>query len=601
MSGGEAARLAALHEYRLLDTPADDELTALVHVAALVAGVPFATLNLIDEQRQCQLTTSGFEGTDSPREQSMCALHFLDGEFVEVADARRDPRYAANPWVDGRLARVRFYASAPLVTPDGHALGSLCVFDTEPGGLTDAQAGRLQDLARVVLALFERRRAARLNEELALEAMQLQAAADAARAEAERARDAAEEARAEAEDARDVARAAWSEAEARWELSEAVLETIDVGVLVADPGGELTSLNRAAREWHGEAGAAGASPTEVIGRYDLHDADGTPLPLQRTPMYRALHGEVVAAAEVVVSSADRSPMTVVCSGRPLHRGDGRPLGAVVAMTDVSAARAREAALRTAHEQLREREHQLDRAVRDLQRSNADLEQFAAVASHDLKSPLQVVAGYVEMLGEVYGEQLDEQATAWISTALKGVERMQGLINALLSYARAGASQITRKRTDLRGVLDQAVLDLRTSIREADARITSADLPQLHCDPVLLRQLLQNLVGNAVKYRHPDRPCRIEVSARSTTGDGTSDGAWVLTVADNGRGIPADKREEVFTMFAMVDPSARTGHGIGLATCQRIVERHGGRIWAEESATGGTAVCFTLPQRQGRGG
>ncbi len=117
----EAARLAALRDYRLLDAPADDELTAVVRAAALVAGVPHATLNLVDEDRQCQLTTVGFEGADSARADSMCALHFEEGLLVHVPDASRDPRFARNPWVDGRLGHVRTYASSPLVSADGHA------------------------------------------------------------------------------------------------------------------------------------------------------------------------------------------------------------------------------------------------------------------------------------------------------------------------------------------------------------------------------------------------------------------------------------------------------------------------------------------------
>ena len=166
MTDHERLRLAALHEYRLLDAPADDELEAVVRVAALVAGVPTATLNLIDENRQCQLSTTGFEGGDSTRRDSMCAIRFEAGEFVHVRDASVDPTYEANPWVTGALAKVRFYASAPLVTPQGYALGTLCVFDAEPGELNGAQIARLKDLAQVVLALFERRRQARINAEL---------------------------------------------------------------------------------------------------------------------------------------------------------------------------------------------------------------------------------------------------------------------------------------------------------------------------------------------------------------------------------------------------------------------------------------------------
>ncbi|WP_432497944.1 sensor domain-containing diguanylate cyclase [Kineococcus auxinigenes] len=161
-STGEAQRLAALHDYGVLDAPADAELDDVVRAAAMLAGVPHATLNLIDEHRQCQLTTVGFEGGDSARSDSMCALHFTDGEVVHVPDATLDERYRTNPWVDGRLARVRLYASAPLVDPRGHALGSLCVFDTAPGELSAARLGALEGLARVVVALFERRREARL-------------------------------------------------------------------------------------------------------------------------------------------------------------------------------------------------------------------------------------------------------------------------------------------------------------------------------------------------------------------------------------------------------------------------------------------------------
>ena len=162
MIADEQRRLAALHEYGLLDAPAGDELEAVVRVAALVAGVPTATLNLIDENRQCQLTTTGFEGADSPRSESMCAVRFASGRITYLPDARLDPDFAANPWVTGRRAGVRFYASVPLVTPQGYALGSLCVFDDRPGQLSAEQIARLQDLAAVILALFERRRQVRV-------------------------------------------------------------------------------------------------------------------------------------------------------------------------------------------------------------------------------------------------------------------------------------------------------------------------------------------------------------------------------------------------------------------------------------------------------
>ncbi|GAA4960616.1 ATP-binding protein [Kineococcus glutinatus] len=258
------------------------------------------------------------------------------------------------------------------------------------------------------------------------------------------------------------------------------------------------------------------------------------------------------------------------------------------------AEAREAALAEAHAELAERSAELAERSAELERSNAELAQFAGVASHDLNSPLTVIAGYVEMLGEVYGEALGEQGRDWVATALKGTTRMKELIEALLAYSGAGSARCRRERTDLRTVFDQAVLDLQAAIGAAGAQVRATSLPVLHGDPVLLRQLLQNLIANAVKYRSPQRPCQVGVSA--TPG---ADG-WAVAVADNGIGIPPEQREAVFAMFAQVDPTARSGHGIGLATCQRIVERHGGRIWVEETPGGGTTVRFTLPQRTATG-
>ncbi|WP_146149371.1 diguanylate cyclase domain-containing protein [Kineococcus rhizosphaerae] len=308
----EGARLAALHEYGLLDTPADDELSAVVRAAAVVAGVPHATLNLIDEHRQCQLTTVGFEGADSARADSMCALHFEDGEVVHVTDASLDGRYARNPWVDGRLARVRFYASAPLVTPAGHALGSLCVFDTVPGSLSERRLDVLRDLAGVLVALFERRRQVRR--------------------EAEQRRQAAE--------ARELAVLAMAESEARWELSEVVAETVDTGLVTVDADGQVTSLNRAVRQWQGPSHLE--RPTYLA-------ADGaTALEAHELPWLRALREGAVQGAEVVLAAPGRAPRTLVCSGRAMSRADGTPLGAVVALNDVTRDRERERALAEAH-------------------------------------------------------------------------------------------------------------------------------------------------------------------------------------------------------------------------------------------------------------
>ena len=400
----------------------------------------------------------------------------------------------------------------------------------------------------------------------------------------ERAAAEAAEQHALAEEQRDLAEQAMAESEARGELNEAILDTVDVGIAVATPDGHLAALNRTALQWHGLPATTALDSAEHAVVHSVYAVDGvTPLLTGDTPLARALRDGSVEDVEVVIAPAGEPPRTVVCSGRTLGSADGAPLGAVVVMTDVTASRAREAALSDAHAQLAERSTELER-------SNTELAQFAGVASHDLNSPLTVIAGYVEMLGEVYGEALGEQGREWVATALNGTTRMKELIEALLAYSHAGAARCQRERVDLRLVHDQAVLDLRAAVQAAGAKVSAASLPVLCGDPVLLRQLLQNLIGNAIKYRSPQRPCRIGVSAHL---DGEE---WTVVVADNGLGIPAEQREAVFAMFAQVDRAARTGHGIGLATCQRIVERHGGRIWVEETPGGGATVRFTMPQR-----
>jgi signal transduction histidine kinase len=537
----EQRRLAALHEYQLLDAPADDELEAVVRVAAMVAGVPFATLNLIDENRQCQLTTTGFEGGDSTRRDSMCAIRFEAGAFVHVKDASIDPAYEANPWVTGKLAGVRFYASAPLLTPQGYALGSLCVFDDKPGELSAEQIARLQDLAGVILALFERRRQSRLTAKLFLEA------------------------------------------EAHQEFVDAVLETIDVAVVAADPTGHLSLFNRAGRDWHGLDADPSVDPRDFADRYRLFRTDGiTPLGAEDVPLLRALHGGRVSGAEMIIKPAGRPEVHVVAGGRALAASDGTPLGAVVAMTDVTADRAQRAALHRAHTDLAA-------TVAELQRSNTELEQFAGVVSHDLAAPLGVVKGYLELIGDLNSDVLGGQPRTWVSNAARAVDRMQRLIESLLSYASAGSGPCRRDPVDVGDALGLALLDLRAGIEASGAVISVPEpLPTVPGDATLLRQLLQNLVGNAVKYRRVDRDCRITVRAARSGPD------WRVEVADNGIGIPADQLGRVFEMFARVAPGTPGGHGVGLSTCQRIVERHGGRIRAAGNPSDGTTVTFTLP-------
>jgi signal transduction histidine kinase len=489
--------------------------------------------------------------------------------FVHIPDARRSPEYVDNPWVDGRRANVRFYASLPLINPDGFALGTLCLFDVVERSLEPEQMARLEDLGVALVGLFERRRQARRNAELAVEA--------------------------------ETQRAQWSlaarELEARTELTRAVLETVDVAIVAAGPDGHLTMFNRAATEWHGLPVDATLDPEEQAQHYDLFEADGTtPLAPHRVPLLRALRDGEVAAAELVIAPADLPRRRVLCSGRSIARADGTPLGAVVAMADVTSDRLQRAELEDAHDQL---------AMRgvELERSNVELAEFAAVAAHDLRSPLAAIDGYLALLLDVYGDSMADRARDWVGIARTAVSRMLSLTEALLSYAQVGAAGHERRPVEVSDVLGHVLLDLDADLQTAGATVhVQQPLPVVDADPVLLRQLLQNLIANAVGHRDPAAECRIDILCRTTSDRAGSpqseaDAGWTIAVVDHGRGVPAEDRERVFGMFTRVGggSGASRGAGIGLATCARIVEQHCGRIWIEETPGGGATVCFHLPK------
>jgi PAS domain S-box-containing protein len=239
------------------------------------------------------------------------------------------------------------------------------------------------------------------------------------------------------------------------------------------------------------------------------------------------------------------------------------------------------------------EAELARRTADLARSNAELEQFAYVASHDLQEPLRMVASYTQMLAKRYEGQLDEKADRWIGYAVDGARRMQALINDLLALSRVGTHGRPFEPTDCGAVLARALGSFTAAIAESGAHITSDPMPTVSADSVQIEQLFQNLLGNAVKFRRADTACEIHISAERRRVDGRE--MWVLGVGDNGIGIDPTYAEQVFAMFQRLHTREEyPGTGIGLAICRKIVERHGGRIWVESTPGAGATFRFTLP-------
>jgi signal transduction histidine kinase len=235
---------------------------------------------------------------------------------------------------------------------------------------------------------------------------------------------------------------------------------------------------------------------------------------------------------------------------------------------------------------RQAEDDLARKVEELARSNAELEQFAYIASHDLQEPLRMVAVYTQLLGERYRGKLDENADKFIGYASEGALRMQTLIQDLLAFSRAGRSGYGR--VDCSAVMEEILLNLSPAIQESGAVITHAALPAVWANCSQMAQIFQNLIGNAIKFRGQERPM-ISVQAEKAGEQ------WLFSVSDNGIGIAPEHAENIFVVFQRLHTRTEyRGNGIGLAICKKIVEHCGGKIWVESEAGHGSTFKFTLP-------
>lgn len=235
-------------------------------------------------------------------------------------------------------------------------------------------------------------------------------------------------------------------------------------------------------------------------------------------------------------------------------------------------------------------------TKELARSNSDLQQFAYVASHDLQEPLRMVASFTQLLAKRYGDKLDDDARDFINYAVDGATRMQTLISDLLNYSRVGTQGNPLVPTDSAALIKRVLDSLQCSIEESGAVIDLDSLPFVMADPQQLGQLFQNLLTNAIKFRRKEPP-HVRIFADKMEND------WKISVQDNGIGISAEHIDRVFIIFQRLHTKTEyPGTGIGLAICKKIVERHGGRIWIEPSAGGGTTVCFTISgaKRQSEG-
>jgi PAS domain S-box-containing protein len=329
---------------------------------------------------------------------------------------------------------------------------------------------------------------------------------------------------------------------------------------------------------------ANNSFTRLTG-YELADVMG------RDPRFLHAHDRDQPALDLIRSALEREePVRTVLRN---YRRDGSPYWSELLIAPVRNDHGRVTHFlgvqRDVSEQRRAAEER-ERMNRELAASNDELEQFAYVASHDLQQPLRTVSNYLQLLERHLGTDIDEDARTFISFAVDGAKRMHELIVDLLEFSRISRRGSPFQPIATVQVMAEAQKDLGSAVAEAEAVVLADDLPPVHGDPSQIRRLFENLIGNAIKYRSPDRRPEVRVTVQKLNG------FWQFCVADNGIGIPHDELERVFLIFQRLHGRDEyPGSGIGLAVCRKIVERHGGRIWAESELGQGSRFYFTLPE------
>jgi PAS domain S-box-containing protein len=350
----------------------------------------------------------------------------------------------------------------------------------------------------------------------------------------------------------------------------AIVESSDDAIVGWSLANVITSWNRGAER------LLGYGADEMLGRGNL-PLLAAMVPTERTEGEAStlpLATEGATRFEVKRAHKDGHIVELSATASPVYDASGVHIGTSIVARDITERKLGEDRLA----------YQAD----ELRRSNAELAQFAYIASHDLSEPLRTISGYVELIARRYQGQIDADADRFIKHTVDGCERLRALIDDLLAYSRAGRSDDAMTSVDTGNVVSEVLTSLAATLTAVGAHVEHDDLPTVQGDPAQLAHLFQNLIANSVKFATPGTPPHVRVTAER------QDDRWVFSVEDNGIGIDAEYRERIFVMFQRLHTrEAYAGTGIGLAICMRIVEAHGGRIWAEQNAGTGSRLRFTL--------
>lgn len=345
-----------------------------------------------------------------------------------------------------------------------------------------------------------------------------------------------------------------------------ILDTLPVGIIVMDEEGTVVDTNQISEGmWKDSAYPEVGNPFSEHRVYRTESDEE--LRPEDWPLERALKGERVDREEVDIENPDGSITTMMISSAPIEFEKGIRGGAVGAFMDITRMKDME---------------------RKLERSNNDLQQFASIASHDLREPLRMVMNYLELIDKRYSDKLDDQGREFMGFALDGAKRMESMIDDILLLSQVESSFALETPVDLHEVLANATQNLSLAIKDTGTVITTDPLPTIMAERSRMLQLIQNLLFNAIRFRSEEPP-RIHIFT------GKQGGRWLLGVSDNGIGIGPADHERIFQLFKKASNTKEyPGTGIGLALCKKIVEHYGGNIWVESEIGKGSTFFITLP-------
>jgi PAS domain S-box-containing protein len=381
--------------------------------------------------------------------------------------------------------------------------------------------------------------------------------------------------------------------QAQTRMLESVLDSMVEGLVATDAQGNFVLWNPSAKKILG-MGSTPVARESVSAHYGIFQPNGNVLfPTDQLPLERALRGETTTTEILVRNPAVEEGVWVEVNASPLRDKAGAITGGVAAFRDVTQRKNDEREIRKLNNELElrvaERTAQLRTAIREL-------ESFSYSVSHDLRAPLRHIAGFSKMLGEEYGTSLDPGAQHYLDRIQSGTQKMGLLIDELLNLARVGRHALNRQETKLNPMIADLISIFEPELEGRQIDWMVEDLPPMQCDPVLVKQIFQNLLANAIKFsRIRERAC-IRVGYEAREGDGQT----VFTVRDNGIGFNMKYADKLFGVFQRLHREDEfEGTGIGLATVQRIVQKHGGEIWAESAEDKGAAFHFTLGSGEGQ--